>query len=571
MYRHTPLARQTPVDACLLIDEEIGGVAHMMNSFTDECQRVLYTLRSRRNASITFHRLATCPSSPLPTIFQLACEHGRDFRTLLDISHTCTYWRELCIATGSLYQDIDISSLPISIANIFADRAPDPISLSFDQLRCKPCDVSGARLLQLSRFFDKHSSNLREVDLALHNLPTWLLSLPVRQLEKLNVKLGMIGSTSFSFSSLPQWKQIQSPPSPVEELFGGETPMLRELSITGFCLKWSAKAYCSLRKLSITVEYGPCSTMQQPIDGILGVLQASPHLEELFLQYPPDIANKAESLHLTPVNLPNLHHVHLALVASDAHRILSAIVGPPHQALFIKTTGWSPNPTSTDIVSIIPTDPRCSLCIGALTHLEINIDPQLFELRGWGPPTFGHRAMIDIELRTIQELRSILQNMIILDLAPNIETLHVVDNTSGANIFTSDDLVWALKLSPRISNLHLTGCVTSILRELTVHIPYSRASFCKALRTLVFCGIVIDEEDVLSLQRCVPGQLCKVNFVECTFGTQDEWPRLQAYLQECGVKEVSLLEPELSLGPLPPRPLTASAPKKNLKRRKGKK
>lgn len=450
-YRHSPLIGETPQHAHNLIDEETQDVIGMLNTFSDECQRVLYTLRSRRNASTALHLLAAEPPLLL-TIFQLASDYGRDFRTFLHISHTCTFWRKMCLETGSFYQSIDLSSLPIRVAELFADRAQSPFSLHFERRRYRtPNSLDWLALV--TSFIDARSLNMREMELSFSSTP-WLTAIlsPALHLEKLALILPL--------------QALHIDPL-IGELFGGETPKLRELSIAGLYLHWSAKAYRGLKKLTINLAHHPDSLARHESGkGILEVFQSSSRLKELTLRYPPFMFNGEHPL--DPVALPHLRRIDLDLEPSDAHKLLSAIVSPPSQTLRVKVSSVPSVAPARAAVSIIPTDHRCSQCIGALVNLELDLRGLI--IRGWEPAS--SQCHVEISSDSLGDLISTFRNIFAFVLTPNLKLIRVINDPRESHL-TSDNLIRALRLSSDITSLELEGYASSILNNLTTQISYS--------------------------------------------------------------------------------------------------
>ena len=189
-----------------------------MAALLDGCQRSLRTLRSQRNTVAVVHmKLAPTNEAQLSplllSIFQLATEHGRDFGTLLSISHSCSFWRNVCLVNGDLYRYIDITTTPLPIADLFAKRSSKPFSLTLHQ--------SHEGQLNPESFFADNASAVREMHLSLCTIPSWFGGIPANELN------GFIASLSSSNSSTSRV---------IENLFSNITPRLQELSLTGFRL-----------------------------------------------------------------------------------------------------------------------------------------------------------------------------------------------------------------------------------------------------------------------------------------------------------------------------------------------
>ena len=504
-----------------------------MTAVLDECQKALCTLRSQRNTAAAVHLLAPTlddqlsESPHLLSIFQIAANHGRDFRTLLSISHTCSYWRKICLTNGDLYRCIDITTTPLSIAELFASRSSHPFSLTFLQ--------NPETQLNPESFFAGNASAAREIHLSLCTIPSWLGAIPANELNKFVAAL----PHSYNYTSRV-----------IETLFGNITPKLQELSLTGFRLAWNAKAYHGLKKLSISLQYpSPDDLASQ--GSILMILQNSPQLEELSVRHPP--FSQTTTPVQSPIILPSLSNVNLELTVVDVFYLLTAIHGPPHQKLKITI----PPGSQFENLSVIPADPRCCQCVGALSRLEIDRRSGKEALRGWTTLNSVDPS-VEISFGSLPELLSTLSTIRTLDLASNIEVIHVID---GAVALTSDDLIQLLKLSSRVTTLQLESCSTSLLSSaLAIQILYSRVPFCAHFNTLIFRHLDVRQNDVLSFCQSLPGRLRKVDFIDCRFESLDVETQLLNDLRESGIGEV------LSLGlgiPTSFRPLyIGGAPKK---------
>lgn len=135
---------------------------------------------------------------------------------------------------------------------------------------------------------------------------------------------------------------------------------------------------------------------------------------------------------------------------------------------------------------------------------------------------------LEIVSSSLSELLSTLSTMGTLDLASNIEIIHV-----------TDDLIQLLKLSNRVSTLKLEGYSTRLLSSaLAIQILYSRVPFCAHLKALIFRYLDVEAHNVLSFCQSLSGRLRKVEFVGCRFETLHIETQLLNDLRESGVEEV---------------------------------
>ncbi|KAJ3489931.1 hypothetical protein NLI96_g1794 [Meripilus lineatus] len=450
------------------IDNEIRQVADALDLLTNT---TICTLRSQRNSLASVSLLAqenrSHQQSPLAAIFEIAAEGGRDFRTLLSISHSCSYWRKVCIETEALYRFIDVSVMPVTLAEHFLTRSPTPFILLYRQsvftgmLELSPNE---SRALTFCR--DK-ISRAREAHFSFSRIPLWLHSMPAPRLQKFVL--------NSSARYLPEVN-----PTILDTLFGDSAPQLRELSMTGSRILWSSKIYRGLRKLSISLEQ---FTISQPLssrDGdVLLILENSPFLEELSLQHPP--MRKDFPLARNPFDLPRLQSVSLDLVTSDKSisREESSEAGQDRE---------------------VATRP------------------------------------IQIMFASTGDMLETLSYMRALDLASSLEIVKIIDNNAT---FAAGDVLQAIKMSSRISELHLEGCATSVLCLLTAQVLYSRVPVGSNLHTLLFHRVTVSQDEVVDLCQSLSGRLRRICFTSCTFHDYDKEEALLASLRGGGIGEVS--------------------------------
>ena len=269
------------------------------------------------------------------------------------------------------------------------------------------------------------------------------------------------------------------------------------------------------------------------------ILQNSPQLEELFIKHPP--LSETTTPMQPPISLPSLSNVNLELSVPDVIYLLTAIHGPPHQKLKITIPAGGPSRN----VSIIPADPRCCQCVGALSRLEINRRSGQEALRGWTTLNSVDPS-VEISFGSLPDLLSTLSTIRTLDLASNIEAIHIID--SSIMTLAPNDLIQLLKLSCRVSILQLEGCSTKLLSSaLAIQILYSRVPFCAHLNTLIFRHLDVRDRDVLSFCQSLPGRLRKVEFVGCRFGSLFTEMEVLTDLRQSGIEDVLSLEPGIPI------------------------
>ena len=144
---------------------------------------------------------------------------------------------------------------------------------------------------------------------------------------------------------------------------------------------------------------------------------------------------------------------------------------------------------------------------------------------------------LEIVSSSLSELLSTLSTMGTLDLASNIEIIHV-----------TDDLIQLLKLSNRVSTLKLEGYSTRLLSSaLAIQILYSRVPFCAHLKALIFRYLDVEAHNVLSFCQSLSGRLRKVEFVGCRFGSLFTEMEVLTDLRQSGIEDVLSLEPGIPI------------------------
>lgn len=69
----------------------------------------------------------------LSILFCIASENGHDYRTNLGISYTCARWRALCLATPSMWQNINLDSTPLNLAQLYVHAIQSSPTLSLSR------------------------------------------------------------------------------------------------------------------------------------------------------------------------------------------------------------------------------------------------------------------------------------------------------------------------------------------------------------------------------------------------------------------------------------------------------
>ena len=122
-----------PVATVFTLDRSISRLYAVLS----EAQAVVYalitTLVPERNSCLPIARL---PAELLCHIFKFVVD-GADqrerARALLQLSHTNTHWRDVCIGNPTLWTFLAVDSMPTKLAALFIRRSStSPLTIRFD-------------------------------------------------------------------------------------------------------------------------------------------------------------------------------------------------------------------------------------------------------------------------------------------------------------------------------------------------------------------------------------------------------------------------------------------------------
>lgn len=207
-------------------------------------------------ADILFLIFETCSTVGSPR------EH---LRTTLSISHTCSYWRSLSLVRPSLWNSMDLSTIPERLAWLLCERSgSSPMYTSW------PISIySTTRREFASTFCTQNLWRMAHLSLVAtrKQLVPWVYEGGAPQLRRVFLQ----DADAFAGSPLI----LERP------LFQGFTPQLRHLSLVGIRFPWAAGMYRNLTTLEVVrCNVGPESA--EDID-LCHVFRDSPSLEVLSL------------------------------------------------------------------------------------------------------------------------------------------------------------------------------------------------------------------------------------------------------------------------------------------------
>jgi hypothetical protein len=294
----------------------------------------------------------TLPEEILKDIFNIAGGGGYDHRCITRISWTCAVWRDICLSTSSqsLWRRIDLTSIPLPIADLFITRNK---TIPFDLTV-----INGGSHPAYEAFCIAQKDFIRVLNMQLM-IPTTSFSL--RKLE----------SQLLEVLSLHFLQGGTKPPDDhrIMDIFG-TCPKLQHLTLDGIFLPSVSVAYDHLQTLNITLP----SVVPDSLD-IISILTRSSSLKVLHLsvwsRY--SIFRNVTRMKAELIPLLQLQHLTLELPAADILHILSAITTGPHVSLRLKNTSdWDSD--------LLPLDSRCLPCLSSTVKLCIDREGRKIEM-----------------------------------------------------------------------------------------------------------------------------------------------------------------------------------------------
>ena len=287
------------------------------------------------------------PAEVLLTIFSFVHD---DYKTLLCITHTCAYWREVLISDSEAWARIDCNSLPKNLAQLFAERSScRPLEFNYTMSYHDPPFVT--EHLWPYHLWRRQMNRVQRLVLAIHPqsatgvppITTWLTSSHIPLLEEVELSL------------------VEPPYSPIREDYvcsniRVQLPKLRSLSLSGVRFPWSSGIYTRLTKLHIQL-WGTFDLPNAIGESILSIFHDQPVLEDLLLHVKCIMNSNPSPFANGPfLELPALKKAHLALTPQDMTYVLSAISLPEElNWLSLTSISWP----LLDIARCLPSDPRC--------------------------------------------------------------------------------------------------------------------------------------------------------------------------------------------------------------------
>ena len=377
-------------------------------------REVVAFLQAKRNTFVSLFRL------PPEVIYEiLLC---LNVKARLRVSWTSSYLRQVCLASPTIWADLDFSHNSPQLLRCLLERAANaPLTLrQGTSLQNNPM-MSVTRPTRYAKYEcagDPRSSPLEwELSPLLARTETLDLS---SSFAMSNSPLGFISSACFD-QPMPLLVTLKlraatlsyrSPPGPTNQKywFAGKTPRLRHISFHRLLAPWDDPIYTNLVSLALHYPSLPVSPVE-----LADILAKSPMLQELVLQGALESATEESR---PPVDLPHLHRLHVEINRSGFDRdggsriirlFLSLIRPGPHCKLHIETNdlGALPSPTPeagsfsrvlqhTDTIRIVAVRHRIELhgCRDLDVFWSYIATYETFNLTEFDTPDFRSPAML---------------------------------------------------------------------------------------------------------------------------------------------------------------------------------
>lgn len=346
------------LDSTIRATERAAAAA--TEAIAEHTMQKLLELHRRRNELCPVHRL---PNETLSHIFELAVhidnlEPWRRPRFPRDLVRVSRQWRRVAMSSPRLWTNIAIDegqeSLSLLESYILnSKQTPLDIRLFFNTKKFQPLPYVSLVTPHIHRWrsFDFRHSPAETI------IPH--LSTPAPMLEMLYLDCAWRQTLEESDLSITDLN-----------LFSGQTPRLRQLSLTGVFIPWNSSVYSGLTALSLKrMEYHKGDSVQQ----LLQVLFRLPTLESVNLEW---LTFSAATFNSTDpfINLPRLNNLRIRVDQMPVvFHILSRLTIPPTSALKVVAD----LPTDGLLDSFIPPQSEAQSNLPNLRttcHLDIEYD-----------------------------------------------------------------------------------------------------------------------------------------------------------------------------------------------------
>lgn len=318
-----PLLDALAAIAVRLRDSQENIPAAELEQLETQARDVLHEVKRARNTHSPINRL---PPELLLRIFDVIRPTFPEYRPRRPkaylaqwgaVTLVCRYWRDVCLASASLWSTIDLCSAPFAAAQQFIERSADiPLQLFY----AHPRDFKDEDKAVLEDIITHHSRRVEQFHLLTYEeIPVEVYHIFRHAMPRLRSLTISIQSGYNSGTELPT-------------LFDSDMPLLRKLVIRR-CSPWTNNHFRNLTHLAL---YDIPESVRPSVDALLDLVAASPDLEELILidaalDVEPDAATPSADAEQPPiVELPHLHTLQIGEFPSHhcARRLLSRLSVP---------------------------------------------------------------------------------------------------------------------------------------------------------------------------------------------------------------------------------------------------
>ena len=467
----------------------------------------------------------------------MATGRSKSWRTTMSITWTCARWRHLSINQASLWQKVDLETIPCSILKLFEERNTIlPWSLSFNNDLYDPND-------QIRRqFLVDHIHFTRKL--------AFFSSYPVSYLPA-TMEAPFLESLRVTIDTLPDGAT-----TPIRFV---NHPRLHKLSLSRQLYSSSPSAFCALRKLTINLEFWE---PRGKTLSFFSILTACPDLEELALcelfirrvfdDLPSD--DLLNTLTLTPFQ--QLKKLRLGLSLRDVHLFLSLFKFSPDLVLNLEPFLEEVEEEEYNFSPLLPLDPRCLPSLKSTC--ELIIDPGndicLTAHRIEYPSSSPTDAVVEhvpfLQVKTDDmDVPFRTQNIIeLLRFLPSVQHLQIACWNTRQPLYTVNfAIATMLKMVPSLRHLHLSRCSQNTCKALSIWAQYTQLQALPCLHSLTIFQTDLRNcsADLVALCRNLSTHLKNIWLLECQVVSDYQGTRILQDLRNSGIPNV-FLEPRVT-------------------------
>lgn len=470
-----------PEDDMRAIEKEAALIRNIKRNLASALGHAEANLKIRRGSLCMTNRL---PRDVLLHIFQFAAqmpaEHDQIGNTMINISQTCAYWREITIRNPFLWTVMDFSTLTASEAALMVSRSDTlPLRIRttyWDQMVpwCLDSEDSLGNIHTEPPLLQGVLARTETLEICSNGkpsrVPAWLYECRAPKLRHLDI----------TFTEDP------APRTAVRAVLENDIQRLHSLVLKRLFIPWSLIATASpLTKLHLDFSSRIKSSKYQSEDAtILQVLRSCRKIRDLSLTC-HDPLRDLPPLPEDPITLSNLHSFELDMTPRNLKFMLKA-VATPHSLQFLRfTCQLNPHTEDKDRILKLPADPRCLPSINKLQVFRLrsrNIDGSI---ERQAPPASFNLCLKSCAKSGDRRKATVATFLTIAKRYPmhHIRELHITMDVSSV----LDDVIFFVSNSLRLESLWIGGNCPgeALLQKLTPRLSHSVAPFCPVLRSVM--------------------------------------------------------------------------------------